>query len=402
MSIADTFMQRLDLDEIRQTVSDAATTESAQAEVSNAIDNILAMDAANLRQRQSVLDAFALIGRPLQHRASRSSQMLRQNIRSLAALAETDKPVDSLFTELQQTLATLDPAKQDFSGGFFDRLLVRLGLRKSPADAWLERLKHADEYLGSALKALANQRIRLKRDNITLIEDSIAFSEVGQGMQSTIRHLKNIESGLLEKLPAIKAESRQFIENELLYNARQRIMDLQQQLMVLQQGQVTLEMIRRNNDQLIRGIDRTTHVSANALHAASALALAASRQESILQQLSAASSVVEQMMQGAAGQLADSQQQMDTKTTEIDADLKRLIGHFVEINSALEDISMYREDALPKIAQSVAELEHHRDTSPQPTTDMAAETDNTYNDDLFGLGFLIEDTQEETNEDPDA
>ena len=63
-----------------------------------------------------------------------------------------------------------------------------------------------------------------------------------------------------------------FVSEELLFPLRQRIQDLQQQLLVNQQGFLTIEMIIRNNKELIRGVNRALNTTVSALQVAVTLA----------------------------------------------------------------------------------------------------------------------------------
>ena len=74
------------------------------------------------------------------------------------------------------------------------------------------------------------------------------------------------DQGLAGKLEAELSSDDpkyKFIQEELLFPLRQRTQDLQQQLVVNQQGFLAMEIIIRNNKELIRGVDRCLNVSYN-------------------------------------------------------------------------------------------------------------------------------------------
>ena len=52
-----------------------------------------------------------------------------------------------------------------------------------------------------------------------------------------------------------------FIKEEILFPLRQRLMDFQQLLVVNQQGIIAMEVIRKNNLELIRAVDRAETVT---------------------------------------------------------------------------------------------------------------------------------------------
>jgi uncharacterized protein YaaN involved in tellurite resistance len=60
-------------------------------------------------------------------------------------------------------------------------------------------------------------------------------------------------------------------------------MDLQQQLVVNQQGVLSIDLIMRNNVELTRGVDRAINVTVSALQVAVTLALALANQRITLE-----------------------------------------------------------------------------------------------------------------------
>ncbi|CAM3994217.1 hypothetical protein VRRI112168_09685 [Vreelandella rituensis] len=93
---------------------------------------------------------------------------------------------------------------------------------------------------------------------------------------------------------------RRFLEEELLFPLRQRIVDLQQQLAVSQQGVLALEVIICNNRELMRGVDRAINVTVSALTVAVtvAMAMAMANQRLVLDRVEALNTTTSQMIGG--------------------------------------------------------------------------------------------------------
>ena len=73
-----------------------------------------------------------------------------------------------------------------------------------------------------------------------------------------------------------------FITEEVLFPLRQRVMDLQQMLVVNQQGIMAIEVVIRNNKELIRGVDRARNVTVTALKISVTVASALYNQKIVL------------------------------------------------------------------------------------------------------------------------
>ena len=76
-----------------------------------------------------------------------------------------------------------------------------------------------------------------------------------------------------------------FVEEEILLPLRQRLLDFEQMLAVNQQGIVAMEIIRRNNLELIRSVERAKTVTVSALRVAVTVASALYHQKIVLEKV---------------------------------------------------------------------------------------------------------------------
>ena len=148
-----------------------------------------------------------------------------------------------------------------------------------------------------------------------------------------------------------------FIEEEILFPLRQRIQDLQQQLVVNQQGFLAVEMIIRNNKELIRGVNRALNVTMSALQVAATLALALANQRIVLEKVESINKTTDNLIAGSAKRLKEQGAAIHKQAASTQLDMNVLKNSFADIRSALDDISKFRHDALPKMAQTIIELD---------------------------------------------
>ena len=80
-------------------------------------------------------------------------------------------------------------------------------------------------------------------------------------------------------------ERIKFIEEEIIFPLRQRLIDFQQLLAVNQQGIIAMEAIRKNNLELIRAVDRSKTVTVSALRVAVTVAGALYNQKIVLEKV---------------------------------------------------------------------------------------------------------------------
>jgi uncharacterized protein YaaN involved in tellurite resistance len=151
---------------------------------------------------------------------------------------------------------------------------------------------------------------------------------------------------------------RSFIEEELLFALRQRTMDLQQQLAVNQQGVLATELIIRNNRELIRGVDRAIDVTVSALQVAVTVALALAHQKIVIDKVEAVNRTTSDLIAGTAERLKTQGTQIHEQATRAMLDMESLRQAFRDINSAFDEISRYRREALPQMAATILELDN--------------------------------------------
>ena len=112
-------------------------------------------------------------------------------------------------------------------------------------------------------------------------------------MQSIRQYIyvgKKIDEQLEQKVYAIEAtdpEKARIIKEEMLFYVRQKNTDFLTQLAVNVQGYLALDTIRRNNLELIKGVDRATTTTISALRTAVVVAQAMTNQKLVLDQITA-------------------------------------------------------------------------------------------------------------------
>jgi uncharacterized protein YaaN involved in tellurite resistance len=163
--------------------------------------------------------------------------------------------------------------------------------------------------------------------------------------------------GALETEILTDDPKHRFISEELLFPLRQRIQDLQQQLLVNQQGYLTTELVIRNNKELIRGVTRAINVTVNALQVAVTLALALANQKIVLEKIQAISATTDNLIAGTAERLKTQGVEIHKQASSSQLNIDTLKQAFNDIRSALDDISRYRQEALPKMANDILEMD---------------------------------------------
>jgi uncharacterized protein YaaN involved in tellurite resistance len=321
---------------------------------------LLNLDPENAEAQDQAKAAVEEMGRGLQREAAHRSAMLKQPINDLAKQSEDGGPVANALVDLKLEVEELDPNRIDFQAGWATRLMGMIPGVGTPIKRYFTKFESAQTVIDAIIRSLEIGRDQLKRDNVTLREDQRAMRELTQKLQRQIELAQlvdhKIEHRLEREIPA--DDPRQiFIREELLFPLRQRIIDLQQQLAVNQQGVLSTAIITGNNKELVRGVDRALDVTVSALQVAVTVALALANQKIVLDKVEAINRTTSDLIAGTAAKLRTQGAAIHTQASRAGLDVESLKSAFTDINAAMDEISRFRQEALPQMAQSILEFD---------------------------------------------
>ncbi len=314
-----------------------------------------------LSKRQEAQASVENLATELQRKAARESELLKQPIRLMSeGGGEGGKTVSTSLIDLKMEVERLDPAKFNFEAGWFSRMLGFLPAVGQPLKKYFSKFESAQSVIASIVSSLEKGKDQLGRDNITLQNDQLLMKETAIKLQQSIRLAQLIDQDLeyrLSRDTEADEERSKFVREELLFPLRQRIIDLQQQMAVSQQGAIATELIIRNNKELIRGVARTLNVTISALNVGATVAMALANQKITLDKVTAVNKTTSDLIAGTAARLKTQGVEIQKQASGAMLDMNSLKTAFDDLKQALQDISNYRTAALPQMAQTVLELD---------------------------------------------
>lgn len=335
----------------QELASDAELSQRADAFVRE----VLSEDEDAVQRQRRAVDEMGL---ELQHQAARQSEMLKTPLRQLASQGEDGGPVAQALQELRGRMSRLDPQHYRLKPRPLDRLLRLLPGFTTRVQRYFQRFETAQQALDAIIAELTAGRDSLHRDNITLNDDQQAMRQTLDQLRRQIELGRLIDARMSRALGEISDEPRQrFVEEELLFPLRQRVLDLQQQRAVCQQGVLALEVIIRNNRELMRGVDRAINVTVSALSVAATVALALANQRLVLDRVESLNRATSETIAGTAQSLRRQGVDIQTRAASASLDMHALEQAFDEVMGAIDDLSRYRREALPQLADQIERLE---------------------------------------------
>ncbi|MBU0680277.1 MAG: toxic anion resistance protein [Proteobacteria bacterium] len=317
-------------------------------------------EASQAELRQQNIATVENIGAKTQKDAALRSAMLKEPIRKLAAKGEDGGEVANALLDLNIQVEALDPGKFDFEAGWFPRLLGFIPGVGKPMKRYFLRYESAQTVLDAIFRSLEGGADMLKRDNLTLSEDQKKMRELTAKLQKAIELGmlldRKLNTVLEQEVPSDDPRFR-FIQEELLFPLRQRVIDLQQQLAVNQQAILAIEIVIRNNKELVRGVNRAVNVTSNALNVAVTVALALANQKIVLDRIEATNATTNKLIGDTARKLREQGVEIHKQAATSQLDINTLKQAFNDISQALNDISKFRKEALPQMAGTILELD---------------------------------------------
>ena len=330
-------------EERRRTIAGATEGQAGQ---------IMSVDLDSFESRREITSAIESMGNDLATKSTAKNEILARRIGQGGG--QTGEVARGL-ADLSIQMRDLDPSAIDFakSGG--------LGKFFNPVRRYFERYKTADAEIADIVRSLDRGKATLTADNTTLELEEAAMRDLTKKLSEKVDIAMQLDRSLTTEIERRKAQNEdeklvKFVEEEVLFPLRQKVMDFQQLLVVNQQGIVAMEVIRRNNLELIRAVDRAQSVTVSSLRVAVTVAGALYNQKIVLDKVKALNATTESMIASTSRMLKEQGTEIQRQATEATVSPETLKQAFADALGALDDISTYKQEALPRIAQTIQEF----------------------------------------------
>ena len=323
--------------------------------VKDKADQIMAVDLDSLAERREFIQVVETFGADLVRQSQTKNNILQKRMGDFSKAGGESGEVAKGLEDLSMKMRDLDPSGLDFTKTGV------LGKMFNPIRRYFERYKTADAEIAAIVKSLEKGRNILKNDNITLEIEQASMRELTKQLMQKIELGSQLDSYLENavenaKISGEEDERIKFVEEEIVFPLRQRLMDFQQLLVVNQQGIIAMEVIRKNNLELIRAVDRAQTVTVSALRTAVTVAGALYNQKIVLEKVQMLNETTNNMISATSRMLKEQGTVIQREATEASISPDTLRQAFADTLSALDDISTYKAKALPQMMQTIQDF----------------------------------------------
>jgi uncharacterized protein YaaN involved in tellurite resistance len=329
--------QKTELDKrVGQFVADLVAQDPNSPEFGKRVDQLAALG------RRQIADA-----------AGHSNRFLDRPVRAMGA----DSGIGADLTELRRTVEDLDPGSR---GDLTSRRrifgIIPFG---SKARQYFDSYGSAQSHIAAILKRLQGGKDELIRDNAAIDVERRQLWEAMGKLEQMIHVSKTLDRRLEEAAADLDssdpARARAIRETALFYT-RQRTTDLLTQMAVSVQGYLALDLVKKNNVELVKGVDRASTTTVAALRTAVTVAQALNNQKLVLDQVTALNTTTAGVIDSTGKLLRTQTAEIHTQAAASTIPLETLKQAFQNIYATMDSIDQFKTQALVSMKATVDAL----------------------------------------------
>lgn len=321
------------------------------------VEGLAALDARSPEFAGKVGEITGLGAAEMRAAAAQSNRMLERTVRSLPDRGDDAQArVAGSLVELRRAVEDLDPRALPAGKGraFLSRLPGGNRLRDHVA-----KYASAQSTLNGIVGSLRGGQDELRRDNAALQTERVRLWETMGKLQEYVVLTEALDTAVERHVAGVEPtdpRAADALRADVLFPVRQKHQDLLTQLAVCAQGYLAMDVVRRNNEELIKGVDRAATTTVSALRISVMLASALDHQKKVVRQVDALRGTTEDLIRGNAEMLGTQSGEIQRIAADPAVGAETLRGAFQQIYRTLDAIDTYKVQATEVMAATVESL----------------------------------------------
>ena len=323
------------------------------AKVMAFVNELIAVDS-NSPEFGKKVDQITNMGRKeIMAAAGMSNRFLDRPVRAM----DKDMGVGANLAELRRTVEELDPGKSgQLSKGRKFLGIIPFGNRMK---RYFNSYQSAQGHIQSILTHLGSGKDELLMDNAAIDVERQKLWEAMGNLEQMI-HISKALDGKLEEtaadLDATDPPKAKAVRESALFYVRQRTQDLLTQMAVAVQGYLALDLVKKNNVELVKGVDRASTTTVAALRTAVTVAQAMTNQRLVLEQVTALNTTTANIIDSTSTLLREQTGRIHEQAASSTIPVEVLQRAFQNIYDTMDNIDTFKVKALESMKQTVTTL----------------------------------------------
>jgi len=354
---------------------DEAAIPGLDAKVASYLDGLMTAEAGSPEFAAKADDVRTMGDADIRAAADTSNRLMQMPVKEMreGGVSGTSQVSRSLL-DLRRTVEELDPSEKSVGR----KLLGIIPFGDSITD-YFRRYESAQKQLDAIVQSLYNGQDELRKDNAALNLEKKHLWDTMARLNQYIYVAERLDSQLSARIAEAEAtdptRAKQLREDVLFY-VRQKHQDLLTQLAVSIQGYLAIDIILKNNVELIKGVDRATTTTVAALRTAVLVAQALNNQKLVLDQITALNTTTSGMIASTSKMLREQSATIQQQAASATIGLPQLQQAFADIYQTMDSIDEFKVKALDSMAQTIGVLETET-TKAREYIDRVSKADST-------------------------
>ncbi len=339
---------------------DSAKKSKLDAKVAAFVTDLVAQDAASPEFGKRV-DQLTNMGRKeIATASAMSNRFLDRPVRAM----DKDSGVGANLAELRRTVEELDPGRKGkLSSG---RKLLGIIPMGNSLKKYFDSYTSSQGHIKAILDRLGSGKDELLMDNAAIDVERGKLWEAMGNLEQMVHISRTLDTKLEETAADLDhtdpAKAKAIRESALFY-VRQRTQDLLTQMAVTVQGYLALDLVKKNNVELVKGVDRASTTTVGALRTAVTVAQAMTNQRLVLQQITALNTTTANIIDSTGTLLRDQTGKIHEQAAASTIPLEVLQRAFQNIYDTMDNIDTFKVKALDSMKQTVDTLSNEVEKS---------------------------------------
>ena len=342
--------------------SPVVITDNEKLALNSQVENVakilitLPMDSDEFKHAVASLNAMG--NKEIVASASVSSALLDEKTNKLNKFKDGSQVSQQLLA-LREVVDKLSP---DNKGNAFKvpaKMLAKVPFVGGKMQNYFKGFETSQEHLNAIITGLYQSRDSLRRDNEAVVKEQTNMLQLMKTLEQYAYLASQVKDAVESQIGAIEQtdpERARLLKEDVLFYALQKQQDIATQEAVNLQGYTALDLIKRNNAELEKGIQRATTTTVSALRTAVIVAQAVARQKIVINAIDDLNSTTNKLIASNARMLKQNVTKVYEQATSSTVDIDTLKTAFNDVMQAMDDVSKFKATALTTMEQNVQAL----------------------------------------------
>ena len=317
------------------------------------VAELIALDAQSPEFGKKVDQITGMGRKEITQAAGMSNRFLDRPVRAM----DQESGVGADLAELRRTVEDLDPGRKGKLTG--RKLFGVIPFFGNKLKNYFDSYTSAQGHIQAILARLASGKDELLMDNAAIDVERAKLWEAMGKLEQMVHIAKILDDKLEEEaanLDSTDPMKAKAIRETALFYVRQRTQDLLTQMAVTVQGYLALDLVKKNNVELVKGVDRASTTTVSALRTAVTVAQAMTNQRLVLAQITSLNETTAGIIDSTGKLLRDNTAKIHEQAASSTIPMETLQRAFQNIYDTMDAVDTFKVKALANMKQTVNTL----------------------------------------------